>query len=289
LAVLWILATRCGRATPHRWWGEILDAAVAEDASDTSVWDRLCLTAELDAAGQPDAAVATLGEILDEDRTRLLTDATSLSSVFHSLIWYTVLLDRSGRPHDADAARREALGLARRLAATGEPRNWCGGQHTRAAILLGSQAQDEEPVIAGEPRPAFGVYMSYWSRDLRARYIKDIGAPRCGASAGDQGGTLQDAAGEVLLPEVASLRRRLAIRTAVYRLWHCGHRFLEPTLPAFDNSVAAARRLHAEAGVTGRPALARALTDRAMLLIAGARYPDALADYEEALNLLGAG
>jgi hypothetical protein len=72
---------------------------------------------------------------------------------------------------------------------------------------------------------------------------------------------------------------------AVYWLWHQGHRFLAPALPAFDDSVAAARHWHDESGLFGGPALARALTDRAMLLVAWHRCPNALADYEQALDL----
>ncbi|GIG59778.1 hypothetical protein Lfu02_41500 [Longispora fulva] len=73
----------------------------------------------------------------------------------------------------------------------------------------------------------------------------------------------------------------------MYRLWRCSTHFADPTLPAFDDSVTAARRLHADLGAASRLVLARALTDRAMLLITAHRYPEALVDYEEALGHFG--
>ncbi|MCP2323355.1 hypothetical protein HDA40_001862 [Hamadaea flava] len=267
---------------------EVVDATPTKDVGGTSIWDRLSLCAELDAGGQTNAAVTALGDILDEHRAGLLDDKTSVSNVFHILVWYTVLLDRASRPHDADRARREALGLARRLAKNGEPKNWSGAQYTMAGILLAVQAQDAEPAAPGQPRPAFGLDMAYWSRDLRTRYVQDTGAARCGVAATDRPGTLlQTAQRETRLPEIAVLRRRLAIRTAAYWLWHHGYRFLEPTLPAFNDSVTAARMWHSTDAPRRRPALARALTDRAMLLITGHHYTEALTDYEEALYLMG--
>ncbi|MEV4134165.1 hypothetical protein AB0J72_18585 [Dactylosporangium sp. NPDC049742] len=265
---------------------ELLDVTVPEYTWSACTWDRLSLTAELDAAGPTDAAVKTLSAILDEDRAKLAADKTSLSGVFHTLIWHALLLDRAGRADDADAARREALGLLRRLAATGEPKSWSGYQYSYAGVLLAVQAGNAEPHTAGRPRPAFGVDPDEWSPDLRERYFDEAGIARREAPASDRPGTLLDTARrEHRLPELAALRRRLAIRTGVYWLWRHGHRFLEPALPAFNDSVEAARRLHTETTATGRPLLIHALTDRAMILTAGHRYPDALHDYHEALTL----
>ncbi len=60
---------------------------------------------------------------------------------------------------------------------------------------------------------------------------------------------------------------------------------MEPCLSYFDESVEAARRWHGQDGKAGRPALVRALTDRAVFLVSGHRYVQALTDYEQALNL----
>jgi hypothetical protein len=51
--------------------------------------------------------------------------------------------------------------------------------------------------------------------------------------------------------------------------------------------VAAARRFAGDRAPGSRTGLARALTDRATVLVAGHRYEDALADYVEALALTG--
>jgi hypothetical protein len=265
---------------------ELLDITLPEDRWGSTIWDRLSLTAQLDAAGRIGEAVTALGTIVDEERAKLLTNATSLTGVFLNLVWYALLLDRAGRQQDADTAQREALALLQRLAATGQPRNWSGAQYTEAGILIAVRAQDLEPVITGRPRPAFGTSPRDWSRDLRIRYFDETGGPWCGRPATDEIGTLRHAARrETRVPELAVLLRRLAIRTAAYWLWHHGARFLETTLPFFDDSVAAARRLDPDEGGTHRSMLARALTDRAMVLVTGQRYTDALADYAAALNL----
>lgn len=266
---------------------EVVDRTLGADVYSTPIWDRLSLTAALDAAGRTDAALTTIGGILTDERADLPVDRTSMSDVFHTLHWYAVLLDRAARPHDAASARQEALELARRLATGGEAKNWGSSQYTTAGIILAAQARDAEPTVPGQPQPAFGVDMAYWSRDLRARYIEEAGADWSGDTAADRPGTLsQLARQETRLPELSSLQRRLAIRTGTYWLWRRGYRFLEPALPAFDDSVTAARRRHDQDGPPGRPALGAALADRAMLLVAGHRYADALGDYERALLLL---
>jgi tetratricopeptide (TPR) repeat protein len=261
---------------------ELLDVTLPEDTWGACTWDRLALTAELDAAGHTDAAVTTLSAILDEDRARLAADATSLSGVFHTLIWHAVLLDHANRADDADEARHEALDLLRRLATTGEPRNWSGYQFSYAGVLLAAQASDAEPHTPGQPRPAFSVDPSHWSPDLRKQYFDEAGTT---PTSGQPDARRDTARRERRLPELAVLRRRLAVRTGVYSLWRHSHRFLEPALPAFDDSVDTARGLHTRDTATGRPSLIHALTDRAMILTAGHRYPDALNDYHQALTL----
>lgn len=267
---------------------ELLDKTPATDRFGNNIWERFSLTTELDAAGRPDDAVGALGTIVAHYRAGLATDPWSLSIFCLTLIWYAILLDRAGRQRDADAARREALGLVEQLASTVGPDTRSGSAHSEGGIILAAQAQDLEPVVAGNPRPALGTAPTDWSRDLRARYFDETGGPWLGVPATDAPGTLRDAVRrESRLPERAVLLRRLAIRTASYWLWRQSHRFLEPTLPFFDNSVAAARRLPVEEGDGRPPALVNALTDRAMLLVIGGRYPEALSDYTEALKLLG--
>ncbi|MEU4164792.1 hypothetical protein [Actinoplanes sp. NPDC026670] len=265
---------------------ELLDLAMGKNSWARYTGERLSLTAEQDAAGDTGAAITTLSTVLDEDRADLAIDRTPPSRVFHTLIWHAHLLDRAGRAADADADRREALGLLRRMAATTETVSWGGSQFTQAGVLLAVQARDAEPHTIGKSRPALGVCPAEWSPDLRERYFAESGITRCDAPADDQPGTLLGKARrESGLPEHATLRRRLAIRTGVYWLWHHGYRFLEPSLPAFDDSVEAARRLLAHSPGPGRPALISALTDRAVLLTAGHRDADALNDYEEALGI----
>src|SRR5690349_20725161 len=52
---------------------ELLQVTLPEDSWGTCIWDRLSVTAELDAAGNTGAAITTLSTILDEDRAELAT------------------------------------------------------------------------------------------------------------------------------------------------------------------------------------------------------------------------
>jgi hypothetical protein len=264
-----------------------LQELVAADEPDSGggLWDRLCLIAELGADGRGEAAATTLAELVEEQRASLRRNMVSMSDGFHTLNWYAVLTDRGGRPNQAQDARREAADLVRRLARSGEPSGWSGAQFNVVSILLAVQTSDEEPA-ADVPRPVFGADMGQWSRDVRTRYLDEMGGPLCGSDTVDEKSLLRQAiARERRIPEGARLLRRLAIRTAVYRLWRCGHTFFDPTIPALHDSVAAARRAYGESEAVGRLLLARALTDRATVYVAGHRYTEALADYQEALPL----
>jgi tetratricopeptide (TPR) repeat protein len=264
---------------------EMLDVERRDDGWGATKWTRFSLIAQLDAAGRTDEAIATLAALIAEHRAKKpRTDATSPSLVFLMLVWHSVMLDRAGRRADADAARREALGLVRQLAATGETHTRSGIQLAEAEILIAAQAQDVEPDV--RPRPPYGTGATDWSPDLRARYFEETGGPWCGTPATGAPGTLRHAISRETRPaELAALRRRLSIRMTVYWLWHHRHAFLEPSLPFVDDSVAAGRRFAADDAPGSRTALARALTDRATVLVAGHRYADALTDYAEALAL----
>jgi hypothetical protein len=262
---------------------ELVEATRSTDPAIMPAWDQMSLVAQLDAAGQIGDAITSHLDLLEAGRAKLRTDATPVGAVFYDAVLSASLLDRGGCHREADLARHEARRLVQRLAVSGEPKQWSGAQFTIAAILLGTQAQPEEPVVAGERRPAFGVDVLHWSRDVRTRYFGEAGLPppEAGAASG-----LPEAASP--LAALAAQRRRFAIRTALYCIMRRGHRFLEPTRPAFDASVDVARRLCAETGDAGRAHLVRALTDRAMLLVAGHMYVDALRDYEEALATITA-
>ncbi|MFE6037340.1 hypothetical protein [Streptomyces sp. NPDC056452] len=62
--------------------------------------------------------------------------------------------------------------------------------------------------------------------------------------------------------------------------------FVDRVRPLFDEGVALTRRLAEVDGAQGRAPLARALTDRSTLLIAGKQYGGALADFRAAVDLL---
>ena len=89
------------------------------------------------------------------------------------------------------------------------------------------------------------------------------------------------------LPELIAVRRRLTIRVAV-RADHPGGRVMTRLRPLLDEGVALARRLADVAPPEqGREAQRRALTDRAMFLVAETQYGEAHDDFAAALVLGG--
>ncbi|MFF9622287.1 hypothetical protein [Streptomyces griseosporeus] len=77
-----------------------------------------------------------------------------------------------------------------------------------------------------------------------------------------------------------------AVRAAVLRE-NRTHIILKPLRPLFTEGVALARRLAARTGPQrGRAVPARALTDRAMFLLAARRYGEAYDDFREVVALL---
>ena len=253
---------RCAEAA------EVL-AGLVRPESDTDngagAWLRLSLAGALCGAGRADSAANVLAEMAATDRRRLAAGKTSIGGLFLLLNWLAVVLDQAARPAEADAARHEALGLARQLAATGEPKNWSGYQWSYAEVVLAAQAMDAEQVVPGEPRPPFGTSAAEWSRDMRARYVES------------HTNLAELARSEPHSAQATAIWRQHAIRTAVSNLWRRSHMFREPTLPAFDTSVEAARR-------AGSAALARALTDRALIRVTAHHYTDGLTDYLTALD-----
>jgi hypothetical protein len=274
----------------HHESAQLLGAAqVPDDGSGGSVWDRLSLIAELEASRQTADAAETLEKLLDDQRALLQHEKTSLSGIFHSLMWHAGLLDRAGRPSEALAARDEAGKLLQRLAASGEPKVWGGYQYTFAEVHIVAYARDSEPVIPGRPQPPFGVNMSNWSPDLRNAYVDAIGNIQCqcrDTPTAAVGTLAHQAEHETRRPELALLRRRIAVRTTAFWLWHRGHNFIEVVLPAVDVSVTASLDWHTQDPAAGLAGLVRALIDQTMVLVAGQRYSDALSSYEEALRLI---
>ncbi|MFE2263624.1 hypothetical protein [Streptomyces griseosporeus] len=78
----------------------------------------------------------------------------------------------------------------------------------------------------------------------------------------------------------------MTVRAAVHREYRT-HTILKPLRPLFAEGVALARRLAARTDPQrGRAVLARALTDRAMFLLAGRQYGEAYDDFREVVALL---
>lgn len=226
--------------------------------------------ANLEGAGQHDAASAVFRELLAETRREAAEEGTGLPVLVCELVHFARMRESVGDGASAAAARREALGVLEGLATTGEPRN-SNGLRERWRTLFVLSGRAAEPAASPEfPMPPFGTEHG-WSRDVRNGFLGML--PGLEAEAAG----LREAE---RLPELVDVRRRIGIRVVVRDGAH-HYLFEERFTPRFDEGVTLARRLPDD------PArLARALTDRSMFLVAARSFERAYADFAEAVALL---
>jgi tetratricopeptide (TPR) repeat protein len=277
----------------HREAAEIYRLTVgAEQAqapkADLPFWSMAAWSAELDAAGEHDAAVEAFTELVCATRVDLDGGRISMAILVWELIRLSQMLDAGGRSAQARAAWSEAGVLLAELAETGERKSWSNIQSWWAALLGGSGRAAEQPP-PGEPGPALGLPTFSWSPDLKAAYFDGRAALEAATVALTP---LVASDPQAHLADLIAVHRRLTICSALY--WQSRtYRILEPVRPLFDEGVALARRL---SGLSSEPdngqsaeILARALTDRAGFFAATQLYAEALADFQEATRLLGRG
>ncbi|MER7516754.1 hypothetical protein [Streptomyces sp. NPDC126499] len=246
---------------------------LGREGADASDWSLVEWAAELDAAGLREEALAVFGRLVDGKRRRAEEDRTPLASLVWLVVHQARMLAAAGREAEAAAARREALAVLTRLARDGEPVSWSNIQAWWVTLFVLSGRPDEPAATPDAPMPPFGAYVVHgWSPDTREAYLASIPAFEREAAA-------LRAAGD--LAGLMGVHRRLVLRQALR--WETSGRRAEETLrPVFDEGVALARRLPDDG-----PALFRALTDRALFLLAVKRYADARQDFAEAVALQG--
>ncbi|MBV1937534.1 hypothetical protein KUF83_13325 [Streptomyces sp. BV286] len=287
---------------------EASEASDAPESPEASFWELLEWAAELDAAGCHDAALEVFADIVAGSRAKAARNGTALAILIWQLVHRAGMLDAAGQCVEARAARLEALTFLSELDRTGERESWSNILTWWVTLYALSGRSAEPPPRPGSPAPPFGAPFLDWSPDVRQTYVDGL------AALEEQAAGLKEAARAEpsgRLPEVVALHRRLTIRAAVRRE-NRSHLILKPLRPLFDEGVALARdAAYAtgadtaaavaapadQAGATGtadtanaeqsRKALARALTDRSMFLVAAGQYGEAHDDYCEALDLLG--
>ncbi|MFB7675404.1 hypothetical protein ACFC26_28735 [Kitasatospora purpeofusca] len=246
------------------------EAAARKGSPDQSFWDLVQWAANLEGAGQCDAASAVFRELLAETRREAVEEGTGLPVLVLELVHLARMRESVGDGAGAAAARREALEVLEGLADTGGPRS-SNGLVERWSTLFVLSGRAAEPAASPEsPMPPFGTERG-WSRDVREGFLGM--QPGLEAEAAE----LREAE---RLPELVDVLRRISIRAAVRDGDH-HYRFEERFAPRFDEGVTLARRLPDD------PArLARALTDRSMFLVAARSFERAHADLAEAAALL---
>ncbi|MFI8962312.1 hypothetical protein ACIGO8_09370 [Streptomyces sp. NPDC053493] len=255
------------------------DASAGSGASDgahvspVSDWTVIEWAAALDAAGRQERALEVFGGLVADRRRTAWENNSPLASLVWALEQYARMAAAAGRDGEAAAARRETLDLLTRLAREGEPVSWSNIQASWVTLFVLSGRQDEPPGRPDAPVPPFGTYRGHgWSADAREAFDAAVPALEERAAALRASG---DLAGLV------TVHRRLTVRAA-QRWQTSGRRDPETLLPAYDEGVALARRLTGDGG----SAAARALTDRAMFLLAVRQYAKAREDFAEAAALL---
>ncbi|MFF5714553.1 MULTISPECIES: hypothetical protein [Streptomyces] len=247
---------------------DLLGRHVAPGDADVSEWSLIEWAAALDAAGRHEKALEVFARVVDEARRKAADDRSPLASLVWKLEQYARMLRAAGRPADEAAARREALGLLGRLARGGEPVSWSNIQASWVTLLVLSGRPGEPAATPGAPLPAFGVHPVHgWSPDVREEYVASIPELERQTDGLRESGDL---------PGLIAAQRRLTVRRAL-RWETSGRRAEESLRPSFDEGVDLARHPGAGPG-----ALARALTDRSMFLLAVKRYEEAHADFAEA-------
>ncbi|MFH9727404.1 hypothetical protein ACH4M4_31195 [Streptomyces sp. NPDC017254] len=247
------------------------------DFRDTVEW-----AAELEAAGRHGEALAAFTGLVDTTRREAGTEGTPPAALVGELVHRSRMFEACGRREEAGADRQEALLTLSRLAEAVDPgsRSDALGRWVTLFTLSGRRA---EPVGTREaPVPPFGAEFLQWSPDTRTPYLAGIPALEAEVAA---------LAGAGRPAGAWTAHRRLARRVAVRQNAH-HWRFEEELRPVFDEGVALAGRARGEPGPSARDvsaspeALADALTDRAMFLVAAQRYEEARADFAEVVGLL---
>ncbi|MFE0648318.1 hypothetical protein ACFVZH_06990 [Streptomyces sp. NPDC059534] len=266
------LANMLAEEGRHGEAAEILGRGAAAGRPPVSFDDTIQWAAELAAAGRHGEAAAALTGPLDHTRSGIEDGSCTAAQLVWELTHRSGTLDAAGRPEEAEADRREALGVLGRLVESGEITTRSAGSSWVTLLALSCRAV--EPAASRDaPLPPFGADYHQWSPDTRGAYVAGIPALRAEATRLAEAGRPREA---------LSAHRRLTARSSVH--WDSGprHPGLEKALgPLFDEGVALARRPTADPG-----ALVRALTDRSMFLVAARRYEEAHADLTEARVLL---
>ncbi|MEU6706208.1 hypothetical protein [Streptomyces wuyuanensis] len=251
---------------------ELNEKAARNGTGEYSFWNMVEWAANLEGAGLQGEALAVFGELLDETRREAAGQGTALAIITWELVHLSRMREAAGRGEEAAATRREALTVLEELATTGEPKNWSCILAWWVTLFALSGRADEPAATAESPMPPFGTDRG-WSRDTRDAFLGALPGLETEAARLCEAGRL---------PELVDVRRRIGIRVALSEGDH-PHRFAERLQPYFDEGVVLARRLPDDAA-----RLARALTDRAMFLVAARTFEPAYADFAEAVALLDA-
>ncbi|MFF5971096.1 hypothetical protein ACFY7C_06165 [Streptomyces sp. NPDC012769] len=245
---------------------------VGREGADASEWSLIEWAAELDAAGRREEALEVFARLVADRRRGAREDRAPLASLVWMVAHHAGMLLAAGRPAEAAEARREALTVLTRLASEGEPVSWSNIQAWWVTLFVLSGRPDEPAATADAPMPPFGAYVVHgWSPDTRESYVASIPSFEREVAALRASGDLRG---------LVTVQRRLTLRRALR--WETEGRRAEETLrPVLDEGVALARRLPGDEP----SALARALTDRALFLLAVKRYADARRDFAEAVAL----
>lgn len=266
--------------------GKVVHDTPPERRAGLSFWDAVEWAAELDAAGDHDAALEAFAEFVDASRGQVEAGTTSLAIMTWQLVHHSRMLDAAGRRAEAREARKEVLTLLTELRETGEPKGWSNILAWWTTLLALSGRSAEPPASPGAPAPAFGADSFHWSPDIKRAYFDGL------ATLEEKVAALAEAARtdpHRHLPKLVCLQRRLTIRTALRQVHRSNH-ILEPLRPVFDEGVALARclaDLTGDADQGGREALGRALSDRSTFLVAAKQYGAAYDDFVEVIDLLG--
>ncbi|MEU7070297.1 hypothetical protein AB0B30_18545 [Streptomyces narbonensis] len=267
------LATRLAEEGQH---SEAADVHASDDRaaralrSESSFADLVAWSAALDAAGRHQEALEVFARLVDDTRRGTEEGSAPRALLVWALVHRSGMLDAAGRGGEAAADRREVLALLDRLARSGDSGD-TGDLLARWATLFALSGRAVEPAGSREaPGPPLGHELCHWSHETFDAHFEGFPAHGSEAAGPPWAGSL---------PGTAIAHYRLTLRSALFQVRDPG-RFEESLRPLFDEGVALAHRRP-----TDPCARVRALTDRAMFLVAVKRYEEAHADFLEAVAL----
>jgi len=280
----WNLALMLAEEGEHAEASGLLEAMVRDkrrtEREGKDFWTQIAWIAETDAVGDHAAARGALRMLIDQDRAHAEQETGPYAFVVWELLLLAAMNREHGREREAESCDATTEDLLTLLASDGEPKNWSNIM-AWWVVLSSLSGRTQDRPAPGELEPPLFADLG-WSPDVAQAYLgagrEDLQAQVARLTA------LAEGEPEAHLSRLVEVQRAFTLRSVRYwakRSW----RVTDELRRCFDEGVRLSRELIDVYEQAGRPALARALADRAGMHVAARDFPPALRDFSEARRL----